>query len=33
VPRRLGALRRDPWDGYHDLKQSITASAKRKLGM
>jgi bifunctional non-homologous end joining protein LigD len=33
LPRRLGKLRDDPWRGYHDLDQSITAAAKRKVGM
>lgn len=33
LPRRLGALRSDPWAGYHDLGQSITAAARRKVGM
>ena len=33
LPARLGALRGDPWEGYRTLKQGITASAKKKLGM
>jgi len=32
VPRRLGALSRDPWDGFHDLRQTITATARRSVG-
>lgn len=32
VPARLGSLRRDPWHGYHELRQSITAAARRAVG-
>jgi bifunctional non-homologous end joining protein LigD len=33
LPRRLAKLRKDPWDGFLPLKQSITAAARRKLGL
>jgi bifunctional non-homologous end joining protein LigD len=32
VPRRLVALREDPWKPMIGLKQSITASARRAFG-
>jgi bifunctional non-homologous end joining protein LigD len=33
IPRRLGALRHDPWADFSEVKQSITAAARRKVGM
>lgn len=32
VPRRLATLREDPWKSMTELKQSITASARRAFG-
>ncbi|MEN6451015.1 MAG: DNA ligase D [Thermoguttaceae bacterium] len=33
VPERLRSLRQDPWHGIGQVRQSITASVKRKLGL
>lgn len=33
VPSRLAGLQRDPWHEFFELRQSITAKAKRKLGL
>ena len=33
VPKRLAALKRDPWGDYAHLRQSLTAAALRKLGV
>ena len=33
LPARLRALKRDPWDGFFKTRQSITAKAKRALGL
>jgi bifunctional non-homologous end joining protein LigD len=33
VPSRLDSLRTDPWKGYFELRQSITASMKRTVGL
>jgi bifunctional non-homologous end joining protein LigD len=33
VPRRLARLREDPWAGYLDLRQTLTAKAKKTLGI
>jgi bifunctional non-homologous end joining protein LigD len=33
VPARLGALKADPWKGFFDVRQSLSASARRSLGM
>ncbi|HVP30323.1 MAG TPA: non-homologous end-joining DNA ligase [Myxococcota bacterium] len=33
LPQRLEALRRDPWQGYASLRQGITATACRALGL
>jgi bifunctional non-homologous end joining protein LigD len=33
VPKRLAALRKDPWDGYSSLRQGITARARKALGL
>lgn len=33
LPRRLAALRRDPWEGYFDVQQSITSKMRRELGL
>jgi len=30
---RLATLERDPWDGFFDLRQSVTKGAQRKVGM
>jgi bifunctional non-homologous end joining protein LigD len=32
VPGRLAELKRDPWAGYDELAQSITAAARRRVG-
>jgi bifunctional non-homologous end joining protein LigD len=33
VPRRLARLRKDPWEGFSSMRQSITAEMKRRVGM
>jgi bifunctional non-homologous end joining protein LigD len=33
LPRRLSALREDPWAEMPKLRQAITAKAKSKLGL
>ncbi len=33
LPRRLKGLTEDPWEGMEDVRQSLTAKAKKKLGM
>lgn len=33
VPKRLAGLESDPWNGFFELRQSITAKAKRMLGL
>ncbi len=33
VPRRLAELGHDPWDGFHDTRQSITAAMRRSVGL
>jgi bifunctional non-homologous end joining protein LigD len=33
LPARLKALRRDPWEGFFSTRQSITAKAKKALGL
>jgi bifunctional non-homologous end joining protein LigD len=33
IPRRLGGLKKDPWADISTTKQSITAAARRKVGM
>jgi bifunctional non-homologous end joining protein LigD len=33
VPARIESLRSDPWKGYFDLRQSITAAMKRTVGL
>ncbi|MFN2323587.1 MAG: hypothetical protein ABR510_11595 [Trueperaceae bacterium] len=33
VPRRLAALRSDPWDGYGDAARSITAAMREEVGL
>lgn len=33
LPARLKALKRDPWEGFFSIRQSITAKAKKALGL
>jgi bifunctional non-homologous end joining protein LigD len=33
LPARLKAMKRDPWDGYFSTRQSITAKARKALGV
>jgi bifunctional non-homologous end joining protein LigD len=33
MSRRLASLKRDPWEQFFDVKQSITASARKRLGL
>jgi len=33
LPARLKAMRRDPWEGYSSTRQSITAKARKALGV
>ena len=33
LPARLNRLKRDPWEGYFSTRQSITAKAKKALGL
>jgi bifunctional non-homologous end joining protein LigD len=33
VPDRLARLKADPWDGFADVKQSISASVRREIGI
>ncbi|MEX2581251.1 MAG: DNA ligase D [Verrucomicrobiales bacterium] len=33
LPRRLSSLKRDPWDGFFDINQSLKKSALRELGV
>jgi bifunctional non-homologous end joining protein LigD len=33
LPARLKSLKRDPWDGYFSTRQSITAKARKALGL
>ncbi|MBV9522485.1 MAG: DNA ligase D, partial [Alphaproteobacteria bacterium] len=33
LPERLAAQRRDPWNGFFDLKQSISAKARKAVGL
>jgi bifunctional non-homologous end joining protein LigD len=33
LPARLKRLKRDPWEGYFSTRQSITAKAKKALGL
>lgn len=33
LPARLKALKRDPWDGFFATRQSITAKARKALGL
>jgi bifunctional non-homologous end joining protein LigD len=32
LPRRLATLRRDPWEGFFEVRQSVTAKAQRAVG-
>jgi bifunctional non-homologous end joining protein LigD len=33
MPARIKNLKRDPWEGFFGIRQSITKTAKKKLGM
>jgi bifunctional non-homologous end joining protein LigD len=33
LPARLKAMKRDPWEGYSSTRQSITAKARKALGV
>jgi bifunctional non-homologous end joining protein LigD len=33
MPERIKKLKRDPWEGFSGVRQSITNTAKKKLGM
>ena len=33
VPGRLAELAHDPWDGFHEMRQSITAAMRRAVGL
>jgi bifunctional non-homologous end joining protein LigD len=33
MPDRIKKLKRDPWEGFFGIRQSITKTAKKKLGM
>jgi bifunctional non-homologous end joining protein LigD len=33
LPARLKSLKRDPWEGYFSTRQSITAKARKALGL
>ena len=33
MPARIKNLKRDPWEGFFGIRQSITNTAKKKLGM
>ena len=33
VPGRLAQLGHDPWDGFHEMRQSITAAMRRDVGL
>ena len=33
LPARLKAMKRDPWEGYFSTRQSITAKARKALGL
>jgi DNA primase len=33
VPRRLKTLKNDPWKEFWNVRQSITQSARRAVGM
>jgi bifunctional non-homologous end joining protein LigD len=33
LPARLQAMKRDPWEGYFSTRQSITAKARKALGL
>jgi bifunctional non-homologous end joining protein LigD len=33
LPRRLASLRSDPWEGYEQVRQSVTVRMKRSVGM
>jgi bifunctional non-homologous end joining protein LigD len=32
VPQRLGRLKRDPWDGFFDVRQGVTQAMLKKVG-
>ncbi|HYG61680.1 MAG TPA: DNA ligase D [Thermoanaerobaculia bacterium] len=33
LPERLDSLKEDPWEGFHKVRQSITAAIKKAVGM
>ncbi|MEX2559257.1 MAG: hypothetical protein WD403_05045, partial [Pirellulales bacterium] len=33
LPDRLASLQRDPWEDFFNLRQSITAAARKQLGL
>jgi bifunctional non-homologous end joining protein LigD len=33
LPQRLSSLKKDPWDRFFDIRQSITAAMKKKVGL
>ena len=33
IPKRLARLKQDPWDGFREGRQSITARMRRSVGM
>ena len=33
LPERLDRLKKDPWEGFHKVRQSITAAMKKAVGM
>jgi bifunctional non-homologous end joining protein LigD len=33
VPQRLATLDADPWDGFFDVRQSISSAAMKKVGL
>jgi bifunctional non-homologous end joining protein LigD len=33
LPARLKAMKRDPWEGFSSTRQSITAKARKALGV
>ncbi len=33
LPARLKKLKRDPWEGFFSTRQSITAKARKALGL
>lgn len=33
IPKRLSSLKKDPWEGFFEISQSITAKSKKAVGM